>query len=245
MPWIRVFVFSLTVLSVIGVADAKGSDKPIFVQLAVVAPSDVETPMGLIDEIGAMVSSANVWLEKESGSRLRISRHDDGKPGLFMLRLESREADLRALGDGLPKYLSRQVESLVAKRDHLLVFIYTGRVNLVSRTHCGRRTGRYAGLYIRNEGCTHRFASGAGQGWDKIFLHEVFHALGAVGTCAPHEDGGHHVTDSTSDLMHRNGGGKRPRLDINRDDYFGHGRDDCLDLQRSALFYGSGQNRPQ
>jgi len=45
MPWIRVLVLSITVLSVAGVADAKDRDEPIFVQLAVVSPADVEIPV--------------------------------------------------------------------------------------------------------------------------------------------------------------------------------------------------------
>jgi hypothetical protein len=47
---------------------------------------------------------------------------------------------------------------------------------------------------------------------------------------------GRQIGDARADLMHPNGGGPRPQLDVNRDDYYGHGRPDCPDLQRSALF---------
>jgi hypothetical protein len=69
-------------------------------------------------------------------------------------------------------------------------------------------------------------------------LHEIFHTLGAVGRCAPHHDAqsAGHVNDDAQDIMAARGArtGDR-RFDAGRDDYFGHGRPDCLDLARSPF----------
>lgn len=79
--------------------------------------------------------------------------------------------------------------------------------------------------------------------------HELLHALGAVPACAPHTDGESHIMDGSPDLMHgANGVPEEPepdsvaaaeyipaQLDPGRDDYYGHGRTDCLDVARSAF----------
>ena len=67
-------------------------------------------------------------------------------------------------------------------------------------------------------------------------LHEVMHTLGLVATCAPHEHGSGHVSDSNTDLMWQ---GPQPwmpdTLDIGHDDYFQAGNPNCLDLSNSAF----------
>jgi hypothetical protein len=71
---------------------------------------------------------------------------------------------------------------------------------------------------------------------DFAILHEVLHALGAVGRCAPNHWRAGHVADSYADLMYSGPSSWSPAaLDVGRDDYFGHGRSDCPDLARSAF----------
>jgi hypothetical protein len=78
--------------------------------------------------------------------------------------------------------------------------------------------------------------------------HELLHALGAVPACAPHADGTAHVGDGSHDQMHGADpvGAPTPdpadtsydgpaELDPGRDDYYGHGRPDCLDVARSVF----------
>jgi hypothetical protein len=61
----------------------------------------------------------------------------------------------------------------------------------------------------------------------------------AVARCAPHHDAqsGGHVTDDPEDIMYARGSRTLTprRFDTGRDDYFGHGRSDCLDLGRSPF----------
>jgi hypothetical protein len=80
---------------------------------------------------------------------------------------------------------------------------------------------------------------------DLGIVHEVFHLLGAVPRCAPHARSlkvgnpafDRHVHDDPRDLM----APVRPdpiltTIDKARDDYYGHGRPDCLDIARSPFF---------
>ncbi|MEX2647128.1 MAG: PASTA domain-containing protein, partial [Gaiellaceae bacterium] len=66
-------------------------------------------------------------------------------------------------------------------------------------------------------------------------LHDIFHGLGAAPTCSPHHTLSGHVSDSPNDLMWSGGQPWQlpPKLDIGRDDYWGHGRSDCLDVSGS------------
>jgi hypothetical protein len=71
--------------------------------------------------------------------------------------------------------------------------------------------------------------------WEYAMLHDILHGLGAVATCAPNHHLAGHVSDFANDLMWA---GNQPwlfpaKLDIGRDDYYGHGRSDCADLARS------------
>jgi hypothetical protein len=72
-----------------------------------------------------------------------------------------------------------------------------------------------------------------------LAAHEMTHAFGAVPNCAPHADGTGHVNDDNRDVVY---GGNSQRdwdhitLDPGHDDYYGHGRTDCLDIARSAFW---------
>jgi hypothetical protein len=72
-----------------------------------------------------------------------------------------------------------------------------------------------------------------------LAAHEMTHAFGAVPACAPHSDGTGHVNDDPRDVLY---GGSLPRdwqhitLDPGHDDYYGHGRTDCLDIAASPFW---------
>ena len=77
--------------------------------------------------------------------------------------------------------------------------------------------------------------------YDATYLaaHEMTHAFGAVPACAPHSDGTGHVNDDPRDVVY---GGASQRdwdhitLDPGHDDYYGHGRTDCLDIATSPFW---------
>jgi hypothetical protein len=87
---------------------------------------------------------------------------------------------------------------------------------------------------------------------DYSFLHETMHSLGIVSITAPNQHAAGHVYDAVvqpaqaaRDLMYSQRtagdppwGTYDPRgliLDVNHDDYYGHGRPDAVDLARSAF----------
>lgn len=215
-----------------------GPDREPQLRLVLVVPSGVTASAHIGDDLRAMVASANAWLDREAGRRVRVRRGAEEEVLIDTLVLDRPEASLLEVGDDLVAHLAGELDKAYADSPDVVVFVYVGRVALRSTTHCGRRLGRYAGLFLANAGCrNHPFAGRDRQGWDKIFLHELFHLLGAVPACAPNGDGGRHVNDSADDLMHRHGGGGMPRLDVGRDDYFGHGIEGCPDLAGSALLY--------
>jgi hypothetical protein len=73
---------------------------------------------------------------------------------------------------------------------------------------------------------------------DFTMIHEIFHTLGAVPSCAPHYDRLHpaHFADNPHDLMYWDTLELPITLDERHTDYYGHGRTDCLDVARSVFF---------
>ena len=74
------------------------------------------------------------------------------------------------------------------------------------------------------------------------FAEVAFQALGVVPTCAPHSDGGHYLTAGAShnDLFYE-GADRAPfgaftELDAAHTEYYGHGRTNCYDLKKSAIW---------
>jgi hypothetical protein len=67
-------------------------------------------------------------------------------------------------------------------------------------------------------------------------LHELFHLVGAAGSCAPSFTSYGHVDDGPGDLMYQ---GELPwaptTIDIGNDDYYGHGLPDCVDVATSVF----------
>ena len=88
---------------------------------------------------------------------------------------------------------------------------------------------RYAMTFVQ-EGC---------RTTKTTMLHEIFHALGAVDSCATYHFKGH-VRDYQSDLMFSATAPLETRtLDIGRDDYFGHSIPGCMDLANSPFLVAS------
>lgn len=88
-------------------------------------------------------------------------------------------------------------------------------------------------------GQPHDFPEGA----SKQIVQTVLESLGAVPQCAPNENKGG-VDDSLRDVLYR--GSQAPAtqnltVDFGRDDYFGHGRKDCLDVADNPVWVPKAQ----
>ena len=78
----------------------------------------------------------------------------------------------------------------------------------------------------------------------RVLAHELVHLLGAAQPCAPNYAGPGHVDDDRRDILfyqHTGMGLGRLVLDVGRDDYYGHGRDDCYDIADSPLLVHAGR----
>lgn len=70
-----------------------------------------------------------------------------------------------------------------------------------------------------------------------LAMHEMTHMFGAVPACAPHSDGTGHVNDDPSDVLYVGAAaGLKNVLDPGHDDYYGHGRPNCMDIALSPLW---------
>ena len=75
--------------------------------------------------------------------------------------------------------------------------------------------------------------------YEAVMVHELFHVFGAVAPCAPNFVEGSHVRDDTEDLMYagvERGARAEAVIDLDRNDYYGHGREDCLDVAGSRYW---------
>ena len=102
---------------------------------------------------------------------------------------------------------------------------------------CGGAGLHGSGFIVLWPPCTDRHGSHA-----LSIAHELAHILGAVEECAPNVSGRSHIGDDRRDILWDYFRGFSPYrdlsqrvLDAGRDDYYGHGRDDCYDIARDTL----------
>ncbi len=203
-------------------------------------------PRGVADQyidingkIAAGVDLAQKWLWKEGGQRMRIDTYQ-GEPDITFVRMDFPEIDT---------YSDRVTSAAVPnpEPEKLYVIYYPGAGP--GNNPCGLAwcDVDMAVFYIGDSACPGGLGS-APVPYPRVYwaepttlLHEVFHVLGAVDPHAPNvaEDGVHVATDHSgnvegNDLMYAWGGGlDLTALDHDRDDYYGHGNPDLIDVADS------------
>ena len=204
-------------------------------------PSDVED--GNLDRYGDIATSFEAiqnWLEDEIGYRLRLDTHA-GELDVTFLRLPFTHQE----GDGRSGSLVHDLELAIARSigiesNKVYAVYYAGR----SAGVCGSagRGGAVGAVYVHREGCSNS-APGmdpeVASTYEAVMVHELLHVFGAVASCAPNYIEGSHVEDDTEDLMYagiERGARSEAVIDAARDDYFGHGREDCLDAAESRYW---------
>jgi hypothetical protein len=192
------------------------------------------------------------WLAAETGGRaLRVDTYQ-GDLDITFFRLRTNDATVAARRE----FVREQIEEeLFAAGFGSPTKIYAVYYDGSSTWSCGGADpqptyrGAVAALYLKGTppgapACATNALGGDPPGYlEFAMLHELVHTLGFVPRCAPHARGDFdagHVSDSTYDLMWSGPepwGTYRPdlmKLDVGRDDYYGHGRADCADLAASA-----------
>ncbi len=224
------------------------------VKVMYVVPSDGQDER--LDVNGTLAISVEAferWLERESGGlRIRLDTCQ-GRLDIGFVRLQPSDAQLAVTG----AFVRDQIEMLLPQAgfnsNRKIYAVYYGGSSTFS---CGggawppALVGRVAAIYLRGAPpgappcATNRFATSpdAPAYFEFAMLHEIFHNLGVVPTCAPNQTMAGHVSDDPTDLMYAGPLAWRPsRLDVNRDDYFKHGRN-CLDVANSAFMNAASPN---
>ncbi len=202
-----------------------------------------------LDTSGAIESSAAAWTRwlaaETGGPTLRLDT-SGGSLDVTFVRLSQTDAQIAARGAQVRDEIERLLRAAGLLRANKLYAVYYDGTSTFA---CGGGAwppalpGQVAAMYLRGlpgtpVPCDSNRLAGPGEpsGYLDIgMLHELLHTLGFTAACAPHHTRAGHVSDSPNDLM---GAGDAPwqlppRLDIGRDDYYGHGRSDCADLARS------------
>lgn len=204
-------------------------------------PSDVED--GNLDRYGYIARSFEAiqkWVAAELGYRFRLDTHG-GELDVTYLRLPFTHQE----GDGQSGSLVFAIEQAIARSvgihpDKIYAVYYAGR----SAGVCGSAplSGRVGAVYVHPEGCSNStpgMDENEASTYEAVMVHELFHVFGAVPSCSPNNGAGAHVVDDPVDVMYagvERGARADAVIDVARDDYFGHGRADCLDIAENPYW---------
>jgi hypothetical protein len=211
-----------------------------------VLPSDgVDQQLDTDGTITRTVSLWNDWLAQESGgTRLRLDTYQ-GDLDITFFRLSATDDEVTARGAFVRDEIEAQlIEANFTKPDKIYAVYYGGG----STFACGggawppELPGIVGALYLNgtppnSTPCNTNILGGeTPQYLEFAMIHEVFHTLGVVETCAPNHTLRGHTSDDPSDLMYAGDLPWTPsKLDIGHDDYWGHNNAGCLDLSKSEF----------
>lgn len=221
------------------------------VHVVYAVPSDAED--GNLDRYGDIERSLEAiqrWLEGETGQRLSLDTAG-GRLDVTFLRLSFTAQEGEERGDALFQDLEGAIrDRFGASPDRAYAVYYAGR----SGDLCGTAAaeGRVAVAFVHPEGCSPR-AVGADREtastYEAVMVHQLLHVFGAVPECASDRlETSAHVGTSAEDLMYAGpewSGHDEVVIDAGRDDYFGHGRPDCLDTAASGFWERAAAAEPR
>ena len=229
------------------------------VHVVYAVPSDGEDRH--LDDDGTLegsVTSFQRWLAGEtSGANLRMDTYQ-GSLDVTFVRLDATDAELAAQGAFVREGIEARLQASGFRGPDKIYAVYYDGTSTYS---CGgafwppRLPGSVVAVYLRGlpsgpaPCASNRFAgaSDAPAYWEYGMLHEILHGFGLVAECAPNHHRAGHVTAPNDDLMWAGDVGYwtfPAKLDVGRDDYYGHGRSDCPDLARSPYLTSSAPERP-
>ena len=230
------------------------SDSPIAERVTMDRPDDISGPqihfvyavhIGQNDrnydrtgDIAAIADMMQSWLQAQAGMKWRLDTYNGQLDVSYLpIRFEAHadssvgpSSVISTLSNALQEQQQRHPQKIYA-----VFFDYD--INSPFFIGTGVAGGKIA--YTLIAGPYHELIA-------SVAIHEILHTLGAVPSCAPNAIGGHHVGGSDRDIM---GGGASSVgggpdwgsvLDWGRDDYFGHGRSDCLDVADSPYWKTEG-----
>ena len=257
----RVGVITLLTGTMFGLSSPAGAalpramtDRPddrsgVQVHVLYVVPRDgVDRALDTGSVISASVNSWQAWLRSQTGGRELYVDTSQGELDVSFFRLATDDAMVAARG----AFVREQIEEeIFAFGFNSPTKIYAVYYDGTSTWSCGGGDpeptfrGSVAAMYLKGAPpgwipCASNPLGGTPPGYFEFgMLHEIMHNLDFAPSCAPHVTRVDHVSDSPFDLMWAGDapwGVGRPdlmRLDVGRDDYYGHGRADCPDFANS------------
>ena len=178
--------------------------------------------------IADAVAEVQAWFRSQTGGRHLRFRQDANRLSVVTVELSDR-------GDDDQKWQPAvaDIYRSLGSRPPLLVF-GEGDFPVTGNAYaCANAGSMFAMISLGR--CLERYSGELA----RVVAHELVHLLGAVPYCAPHTFGDGHVTDDAHDIMSRLTPTERRLsqtvLDEGRDDYYGHGRDDCYDISDNPL----------
>jgi hypothetical protein len=214
-----------------------------------VIPSDgTDKKLDTNGTIAASVAAIQKWfVDQTHGTRSLRFDTNHGKLDVTFLRLAQTDAKIASSGAYVRDSIQDQLKPAGFDQPKKIYAVYYGGSSTYA---CGggawppTLVGNVAALYLNGTPpgappCSGNPFAAAGDKpgyWEFSLVHEIFHVLGAVATCAPHHTLEGHVSDSPNDLMYAGDLPWTPSvLDLNNDDYFGHKNANCLDVARSVF----------
>lgn len=211
-------------------------------RLMYVLPSDAQDRAFDTDgTIAGSAASFQAWLAAQTaGQALRLDT-SGGVLDIGFFRLSKTDAEVAARGAFVRDEVEAQLKAAGYTAPGKIYGVY---YDGSSSFACGGGAwppalpGTVGALYLKGAPpgyppCSgNAFSNGGAPGyWEFSLVHELFHTIGIVGTCAPNHTRAGHVSDDNRDLMYAGDQPWQPSiLDVGRNDYYGHSLPGCVDI---------------
>jgi putative cell wall-binding protein len=216
-----------------------GSDPASGFHVIYAVPSDQQFDATVPDAIRHELKMVSDWFAGQTGGpRPALDREAGGtRVQIDQVKLTKTRAEIDAGGTTAIK---DEIRASTPQYFRPLVYVDADAIESNGGRACGENADGLVVLWmpacdIYPDATATALQYGAGY----LAAHEMVHAYGAVLSCAPHHYQGH-VNDDRRDVLYQ---GPESRdwanltLDVNRDDYFKHGRSDCHDIASASALW--------
>ena len=173
------------------------------------------------------------WFQGQAGGRRPLFARDGASITVTTVALTVTKAQLESSGSPMSTLSGQLAVAGIAASRTKLVYVDA------NFSACSDTSGVMAVLWMAACNVYPKAATPAWPyGASYLAAHELARAFGAVPACAPHRDASGLVNDDPRDLLYQGPLARQWNnliLDVNHDDYFGHGRAGCTDIANNAM----------